>query len=635
MAINKVNFGEFHLNTALTTTDTTVKITADNATYSLALQRAGGNLGAGRITLIDLEDVDKKEVISFSSVAADGTDSLSRNKYVLTIETADDAATLMRGLANDDDGTNSVNNVIAGNKSAFVRNSTARIAWDVAEMNLQDDLFESGTTVISKTAGETIAIREALSLHTDGKVYLYHNVNYPNFFGIADEAIASGAAGNVTTFGGLSTGHTGLTVGTLVYAENTGAVTQTPSATTKAIGNAESATSIRLTLIPDTVSTFTDDQFGVQNLADTTKTLDVDLSGNTTGVDTTLAFTGTVDQTITFPDGDITLATTAQIPTTTTGSIRNMVDGGATAGTIVYIDQAATYAQVDTISDLPFGKISASPVEQAFPVVGSGASMSSMKLALKKAGTPTDNARFRIETDSAGEPSGTLADANATGDVAGGGLSTSYADTTITFAGAFTLTAGTKYWVVHTRSGSQNNTNFFYAGAYKKHSIFAYKAFTSSWGASSINYTAYWSAAAGFETSVLAPTNAVAPATIISAINYLGPVETTVAFGAVTTVVVSALADVSAKQGALTPGASYYLSDTAGEISTTAGTITVPVGTAVDASYLQQRPTTNMFAVYTNINNLYIPRNAGDIVVNGTTAYVALDNTATSDWTTT
>jgi len=54
-----------------------------------------------------------------------------------------------------------------------------------------------------------------------------------------------------------------------------------------------------------------------------------------------------------------------------------------------------------------------------------------------------------IETDNwSWNPSGTLAHANATATVTAGSLTTSLADTTVTFAWAFTLTRGVKYHVV-------------------------------------------------------------------------------------------------------------------------------------------------------------------------------------------
>ncbi len=106
--------------------------------------------------------------------------------------------------------------------------------------------FNAATQTKDFEAGEAIAIREGVSLHTDGKIYKYHKTNYPVGIGITTEAITISTTGAVTLFGGDSTGHAGLTIGGNVYLENTGAVTQTSSATTLLIGYATSATEIRL-----------------------------------------------------------------------------------------------------------------------------------------------------------------------------------------------------------------------------------------------------------------------------------------------------------------------------------------------------------------------------------------------------
>lgn len=60
-------------------------------------------------------------------------------------------------------------------------------------------------------------------------------------------------------------------------------------------------------------------------------------------------------------------------------------------------------------------------------------------------GSPTGNWTFRIETDSAGEPSGTLAHANASVVVAPPGVEQAAKGT---FASSFALSASTTYWVV-------------------------------------------------------------------------------------------------------------------------------------------------------------------------------------------
>lgn len=87
--------------------------------------------------------------------------------------------------------------------------------------------------------------------------------------------------------------------------------------------------------------------------------------------------------------------------------------------------------------------------------------MSSIILYMYRQSSPADNCILRIETDNAGAPSGTLADANATVTVAASGFGTSQANYTFTFPGAFTLTDKTKYWIVLSRSGGLDNTNRF------------------------------------------------------------------------------------------------------------------------------------------------------------------------------
>jgi hypothetical protein len=97
----------------------------------------------------------------------------------------------------------------------------------------------------------------------------------------------------------------------------------------------------------------------------------------------------------------------------------------------------------------------------SFRIIGGGVSMTSMKLKLGKTGAPLDNLVVRIETDSSGNPSGTLVHANATANVSGPGLTTSQVVTTVTFAGAFTPVKGTEYHVVIQRSGALDAADYY------------------------------------------------------------------------------------------------------------------------------------------------------------------------------
>lgn len=135
--------------------------------------------------------------------------------------------------------TDMIKNHPAGRKVTIV-NSPIYLAERGAE-------FETSTVVVTKTTGEAITVRNAISLHTDNLLYKYNFTNFPSFVGIANDTAAISTSLQYTTFGGLSTGHSGLTVGGTVFAENTGAITQSSSSTTTQIGKAESATTIRIT----------------------------------------------------------------------------------------------------------------------------------------------------------------------------------------------------------------------------------------------------------------------------------------------------------------------------------------------------------------------------------------------------
>ena len=79
--------------------------------------------------------------------------------------------------------------------------------------------------------------------------------NYGDWVGIATAAINSGASGNVTVLGGVSTNQSGLTTGTTYYVDTDGTLTTT--ANKYPIGEALSATSIQLkggVIVPPQIS---------------------------------------------------------------------------------------------------------------------------------------------------------------------------------------------------------------------------------------------------------------------------------------------------------------------------------------------------------------------------------------------
>lgn len=110
----------------------------------------------------------------------------------------------------------------------------------------------------------------------------------------------------------------------------------------------------------------------------------------------------------------------------------------------VFKETAPTFAQATQSQNI--GDV-AGNTRVSKPDIATGIAWNSVKLALAKVGSPTAFLRVRIETDNAGVPSGTLVDTNATKDIDPATLTTSLADTTVTFPWSFTVADGTK---VHT-----------------------------------------------------------------------------------------------------------------------------------------------------------------------------------------
>lgn len=101
---------------------------------------------------------------------------------------------------------------------------------------------------------------------------------------------------------------------------------------------------------------------------------------------------------------------------------------------------------------------------QSFEVTGTQ-TLTSVDLYLKKVGSPTGTMTLRVETDSAGSPSGTLADANLTTTLAESGLGTSYADATFTFGTPASISGSTTYWLVLSTDRTASATNYVVWGA--------------------------------------------------------------------------------------------------------------------------------------------------------------------------
>jgi hypothetical protein len=96
---------------------------------------------------------------------------------------------------------------------------------------------------------------------------------------------------------------------------------------------------------------------------------------------------------------------------------------------------------------------------QSFIVPGTGSiTVTAVSVRTKLATANSRDVDLRIETDSSGEPSGSLVDANAEVSHTPGG--TSYSYDTETFAASFTINLGTQYWLVYSPDYAANGTDF-------------------------------------------------------------------------------------------------------------------------------------------------------------------------------
>jgi hypothetical protein len=203
-------------------------------------------------------------------------------------------------------------------------------------------------------------------------------------------------------------------------------------------------------------------------------------------------------------------------------------------------------------------------------------------VSLKKSNSPTDNLTIEIQADSGGNPSGSaLATSNV---VDGSTLTGTYAATTFTFASPYTVNASTTYWLVLKRSTGSNGTNYYIA-QYKKSASY-------SGGAVKINLNSGgWTTptVAGdlyFQITQLAVAGRILKANASSANTRSGQVigvaTTAIALDASGVIQVAGVATMSG----LTAGKKYYLSNTAGAVSTSAGSQTVKVGQSLSTTQM-------------------------------------------------
>lgn len=240
----------------------------------------------------------------------------------------------------------------------------------------------------------------------------------------------------------------------------------------------------------------------------------------------------------------------------------------------LYTDEISqeTYANMQN-----FGKQTSSPGNekfgQEFTVGGSNIDLARLVIYLNKTGSPSDNVVCKIFANDKTTPVATAVT------YPGSNLSTSAAWIAFDFSDqAVTLSASTQYFIELSRSGSVDGSNYYnvgYAGADiiagDDHSTY----YSSVWHDAVIDIMfKVQSAEAGY---VLAAAND------LETLDFIGISSETKTAGSTMEYKDSGI--ISGFTG-LTPGAVYYLSDTPGAISTTAGTYERKVGRAISTTEL-------------------------------------------------
>lgn len=187
--------------------------------------------------------------------------------------------------------------------------------------------------------------------------------------------------------------------------------------------------------------------------------------------------------------------------------------------------------------------------------------------------SPADNIKLAIQADSAGSPSGTDL---TSGTLSGGSLTTGQASYTIAFSANQTLSAATVYWIVFSRTGAIDASNYYNFGVKVTGSGKFYNG--TVWGVNNTDtdFILLVTSVAGRLYKSTASTGGLYE-------SFVGFVTTTTTFGSSCPIDV---AGVTSVLSGLTPSAKYYLSDTQGAISISPGTNTRKVGIAVTSSKL-------------------------------------------------
>lgn len=235
------------------------------------------------------------------------------------------------------------------------------------------------------------------------------------------------------------------------------------------------------------------------------------------------------------------------------------------------IDPVLTTLQPKWLNVL-MGNVTANTRISLGRVIWNWLSGSTIQVMVGKIGWPTDNCIIRIETDNgSGSPSGTLVNANATAQIAGWSITTGLVNTTFTFAGSFTMTDWVPYHIVAQRSAVVDPANHYFFGHY---------TITSRWFTTNVHNGTVWgtplTTRRAYFNLAMAHTRLVVRgnASNSDSINFIGFAKAGVAIGAQVNVWFTGMCKTFS---GLSRNTTYFLSNTAGAISTTPWTNPVAV----------------------------------------------------------
>ena len=441
MTLKKGNLLEFRLLAPVTNTSATFRMAAapimkraDGSYYDLNFNNDSTiSITNFRATFIKTDGT--IEVFSVDGVALDGTTSDGRRIYVCTVEIAADASTKMRGIMQDDDGTNAVSNLdsdlVIGTMDV---GETVKIAWDISSENLLTGSFTAASTTEPVQAGEALDASSGtlgLSLHTDGKYYKYESGSKADLQGLLPRGqnIALDATFTITWLNGIVTTESGLTADTLYHVQDGGTLVTTATSTTRIAGKSR-GTTILVGNQDQSIPSLTDGAVttGTATVPSLATAAQLKLAVNTFAPAGSLASIGMCDE---FSIGEVV----------------GLAQGNNTAG-------GATTVNLGRVS---------SEEKYFFTVVGNGVAGTTIDFFIQKVGSPTDNFTVEVFADNgAGRPTGS---ALFTAVKAGGTVTGTLTQYSLSF-GSITLDKNKPYHIQIRRSGAINASNYFVLRAY-------------------------------------------------------------------------------------------------------------------------------------------------------------------------